>query len=88
MKSEGVTIDTGEQAWFFKHKLGLTEMQKQMLETTLGVETDDYAACEREAMRLFKRIVKLEPPLWGHKPIGILMVQQVNSSNLFVLEPK
>eukprot|EP00438_Fugacium_kawagutii_P022912 Skav224174 [mRNA] locus=scaffold2007:411362:424288:+ [translate_table: standard] len=43
MKSEGITVDVAEQAWFYKQKLQLTEMQKQMLETTLGTNTEDYA---------------------------------------------
>ena len=40
MKAEGISIDDKEQAWFYKTKLGLTEMQKQMLETTLGTSTE------------------------------------------------
>ena len=56
MKAEGIMVDPSEQAWFFKQKLALTELQRQMLETTLGVETEDYGACEREAVRLFKRV--------------------------------
>ena len=56
MKAEGITIDPGEQAWFYKQKLQLTELQRQMLETTLGSNTEDYGACERESVRLFKRI--------------------------------
>ena len=56
MKAEGVHVDQSEQAWFFKQKLQLSEMQKQMLETTLGSDTDNYGVCEREAVRLFKRV--------------------------------
>ena len=56
MKADGILIDDKEQAWFYKTKLGLTEMQKQMLETTLGSSSEDYAACERESIRLFKRV--------------------------------
>ena len=56
MKAEGITVEDGEQAWFFKQKLRLTEVQKQMLKTTLGSEAEVYGACEREAVRLFKRI--------------------------------
>ena len=55
MKSEGVNADPSEQAWFFKQKLQLSEIQKQMLETTLGSDTD-YGICEREAVRLSKRV--------------------------------
>ena len=56
MKQEGITIDEAERAWFFKQKLTLSELQKQMLETTLGAQTEDYAQCEKEAVRLFKRV--------------------------------
>eukprot|EP00434_Breviolum_minutum_P044533 symbB.v1.2.039784.t1/scaffold6784.1/size15560/1 len=41
MKQEGITIDDAEAAWFYKQKLGLSELQKQMMETTLvGVEEE------------------------------------------------
>ena len=56
MRAEGITIDDAETAWFYKQKLALNEMQKQMLETTLGTSTEVYADCEREAVRLFKRM--------------------------------
>ncbi len=56
MKQEGITIDEAERAWFFKQKLTLSELQKQMLETTLGAQTEDYAQCEKEVVRLFKRV--------------------------------
>ena len=36
MKQEGITIDDAEAAWFYKQKLGLSELQKQMMETTLN----------------------------------------------------
>ena len=49
-------IDDKEAAWFYKTKLGLSEMQKQMLETTLGADSEDYVVCERESIRLFKRV--------------------------------
>ena len=73
MKQEGITIDDAEAAWFYKQKLGLSELQKQMMETTLGTETEDYTACERESIRLFKRMhlggggqQRPGPP--GHRP--------------------
>ena len=55
MRAEGIVLDDGEAAWFFKHKLGLSEVQKQMLETTLGAESEVYSVRERESVRLFKR---------------------------------
>ena len=56
MKTENVTLDDAEAAWFFKQKLNLTEVQKQLLETTLSGVVESYADTEREAIRLFKRI--------------------------------
>ena len=56
MRSEGITIDDSEVAWFYKQKMMLTEMQRQMLETSLGSNTESYADCEKESVRLFKRI--------------------------------
>ena len=56
MKKEGIALDDAEAAWFFKQKLMLTEVQMQMLETTLGPDTEKYSVCEREAVRLFKRL--------------------------------
>ena len=56
MRAEGIVLDDGEAAWFFKHKLGLSEVQKQMLETTLGAESEVYSVRERESVRLFKRL--------------------------------
>lgn len=56
MKTENVTLDDAEAAWFFKQKLNLTEVQKQLLETTLSGVVEAYADTEREAIRLFKRI--------------------------------
>ena len=56
MRAEGISLEDGEASWFFKQKLCLNEVQKQMLETTLGASTEVYAECEKEAVRLFKRI--------------------------------
>ena len=44
MKQEGINLDGSEVAWFFKQKLNLIESHKQMLEATLGAESEDYAA--------------------------------------------
>ncbi|CAK9111704.1 unnamed protein product [Durusdinium trenchii] len=52
MKAENITLDDAEVAWFFKQKLNLTEMQKQMLETTLSGMTEAYADVERESVRI------------------------------------
>eukprot|EP00434_Breviolum_minutum_P020400 symbB.v1.2.017989.t1/scaffold1419.1/size119806/1 len=71
MKADGILIDDKEQAWFYKTKLGLTEMQKQMLETTLGSSSEDYAACERESIRLFKRVHAGSMPMGHRKPMSL-----------------
>ena len=71
MKADGILIDDKEQAWFYKTKLGLTEMQKQMLETTLGSSSEDYAACERESIRLFKRVHAGPMPMGHRKPMSL-----------------
>ena len=65
MKSEGITIDDSEVAWFYKQKLVLTEMQRQMLETSLGANTESYVECEKESVRLFKRIHQSGAPQPG-----------------------
>ena len=74
MKSEGITIDDSEVAWFYKQKLVLSEMQRQMLETSLGANTESYVECEKESVRLFKRIHQGgAPQLGGHhrKPMSL-----------------
>lgn len=40
MKAEGIVIDDAEASWFFKQKLSLSELQRQLLQTTLGTNTD------------------------------------------------
>lgn len=74
MKSEGITIDDSEVAWFYKQKLVLTEMQRQMLETSLGANTESYVECEKESVRLFKRIHQSGAPQPGghhRKPMSL-----------------
>lgn len=70
MRAEGITLDDAESAWFYKQKLSLTEVQKQMLETTLGASTESYAECEKESVRLFKRIHMVGTPTPWKRPLG------------------
>lgn len=72
MKQENVNLDDAEAAWFFKQKLNLTEVQKQLLETTLSGAVETYADTEREAIRLFKRI----------HGVGVPSTPSTTSSNL------
>ena len=77
MRAEGIVIDDKEAAWFYKTKLGLSEMQKQMLETTLGADSEDYAVCERESIRLFKRVHAGGVPMQGpRKPMSLASFTQ------------
>ena len=68
LMSEGVVVDDAEAAWFYKNKLGLSEIQKQLLETTLGTNADVYADCERESLRLFKRMHNTGPQAHPRRP--------------------
>ena len=71
MRAEQIVIDDAEAAWFYKQKLQLSEVQKQLLETSLGTQTESYADCERESVRLFKRIHQSSLPQGGvRKPFG------------------
>ena len=77
MRAEGIVIDDKEAAWFYKTKLGLSEMQKQMLETTLGADSEDYSVCERESIRLFKRVHAGGVPMQGpRKPMSLASFTQ------------
>ena len=77
MRAEGIVIDDKEAAWFYKTKLGLSEMQKQMLETTLGADSEDYVVCERESIRLFKRVHAGGVPMQGpRKPLSLASFTQ------------
>ena len=77
MRAEGIVIDDKEAAWFYKTKLGLSEMQKQMLETTLGTDSEDYVVCERESIRLFKRVHAGGVPMPGpRKPLSLASFTQ------------
>ena len=55
LKTEGVTLPTGEVGWFFKQKLCLDPLRLQLLETALA-GADGYEETEREVFRLLKDV--------------------------------
>ena len=60
LKAEGVVIPDGELGWFFKEKLGLDALRKQLLETALqGAE--GYSTIEGECLRLFRDLHTQDP---------------------------
>ena len=73
MRAEGIQLNDEEAAWFYRQKLQLTEIQKQLLETALSSAGESYAEAEREAVRLFKRIhmtgPSLNPAPWKRPPM-------------------
>ena len=62
LKAEGVVLPEGELGWFFKEKLGLDPLRKQLLETALQ-GSESYAVIESECLRLF-RDLHLQDPLF------------------------
>ena len=62
MKTEGVKLPDPEVGWFFKEKLGLDALRRQLLDTALqGAEA--YGTIEGECLRLF-RDLHLQDPLY------------------------
>ncbi|CAE7881426.1 agaA, partial [Symbiodinium necroappetens] len=53
LRAEGVKLPDAELGWFYKEKLGLDPLRKQLLETALG-GSEAYATIESEALRLFR----------------------------------
>ncbi|CAE7634513.1 agaA [Symbiodinium necroappetens] len=47
LRSEGVKLPDAELGWFYKEKLGLDALRKQLLETALG-GTEDYVTIEAD----------------------------------------
>ena len=62
LKAEGVVLPEGELGWFFKEKLGLDPLRKQLLETALQ-GSESYSVIESECLRLF-RDLHLQDPLF------------------------
>ena len=53
LKAEGVVLPDPEVGWFYKEKLGLDGLRKQLLETALA-GAEDYHQIEAECLRLFR----------------------------------
>ena len=60
LKSEGVALPTSELGWFFKDKLGLDPLRRQLLETALQGR-EEYNLIEAETLRLFKDLHLADP---------------------------
>ena len=60
LKSEGVVLPSSELGWFFREKLGLDPLRKQLLDTALQGK-EDYADIETETLRLFKDLHIADP---------------------------
>ncbi|CAE7234040.1 pol [Symbiodinium sp. CCMP2456] len=68
MKTEGVKLPDSEVGWFFKEKLGLDALRRQLLDTALqGAEA--YGTIEGECLRLF-RDLHLQDPLFRRMEKG------------------
>ena len=60
LRTEGVTLPTGEVGWLFKQKLGLDALRLQLLETALA-GAEGFEETEREVLRLFKDVRSQDP---------------------------
>ena len=60
LKTEGVTLPSSELGWFFREKLGLDPLRKQLLDTALQGR-ENYADIESETLRLFKDLHISDP---------------------------
>ena len=60
LKAEGVVLPDPEVGWFYKEKLGLDGLRKQLLETALA-GAEDYHQIEAECLRLFRGLHTQDP---------------------------
>ena len=60
LRTEGVSLPSGEIGWFFKTKLGLDPLRVQLLDTALQ-GSEEYETIEREVLRLFKDLHSQDP---------------------------
>ena len=60
LRAEGVKIPDSEVGWFFKEKLGLDALRRQLLETALQ-GSEDYNVIEAECLRLFRDLHSQDP---------------------------
>ncbi|CAE7211399.1 ABCB25 [Symbiodinium natans] len=80
MRSEGVKLPDTEVGWFFKEKLGLDALRRQLLDTALqGAEA--CGTIESECLRLF-RDLHLQDPLYRklEKGSGKLSIRRMFAS--------
>ena len=85
LRTEGVTLPSGEVGWFFKTKLGLDPLRVQLLETALS-GAEEYETIEREVLRLFKDLHSQDPLVRksfgdGNNKGGSLMQRFLTSQN-------
>ena len=60
LKAEGVVLPDGEIGWWFKEKLGLDALRRQLLDTALQ-GSESYAVIEAECLRLFRDLHSQDP---------------------------
>ena len=60
LRAEGAKIPDSEVGWFFKEKLGLDALRRQLLETALQ-GSEDYNVIEAECLRLFRDLHSQDP---------------------------
>jgi hypothetical protein len=60
LRSEQVQLRSSEVGWFYKEKLGLDPLRKQLLETA-SQGAEDYQTIETETLRLFKDLHMSDP---------------------------
>ena len=60
LKAEGVVLPDGEVGWWFKEKLGLDSLRKQLLDTALQ-GSENYGTIESESLRLFRDLHVQDP---------------------------
>ena len=60
LRSEQVQLPSSEVGWYYKEKLGLDPLRKQLLETA-SQGAEDYQTIETETLRLFKDLHMSDP---------------------------
>ena len=78
LRAEGVALPTTEVGWFFRDKLGLDPLRKQLLDTALHGR-EEYEIIEAEALRLFKDL-HLADPLYRKAPDRKMSIRRMFQS--------
>lgn len=76
LRAEGVVLPTTEVGWFFRDKLGLDPLRKQLLDTALHGR-EEYEIIESEALRLFKDLHVADPLYRNRTPDRKLTVRRM-----------